>query len=201
MQEILNLNKNNCTDCYKCIRDCSVKAITFANDTAEIVHNDCILCGRCYVTCPQKAKQVRSDVQRVKDAIAQGRRVVVSLAPSFIANFRIRSLAVITRALETLGFAEVQETAIGAQLVSEAYADIMREGKLPVIISSCCPSINMLIKKYYPSMLPYLAKVLTPMEAHCKLIKEQQPNAYTSSSARVSPRRRKATKAPLWTPS
>lgn len=179
MQEILNLNKNNCTDCYKCIRDCSVKAITFAKDTAEIVHSDCILCGRCYVTCPQKAKQVRSDVLRVKAAILSGRPVVVSLAPSFIANFRIRSLDVITSALKLLGFAEVQETAIGAQLVSEEYANIMREGKLPVIISSCCPSINMLIKKYYPTMLPYLAKVLTPMEAHCKLIKEQQPNAFT----------------------
>ena len=179
MQEILNLNKNNCTDCYKCIRDCSVKAITFAHDTAEIVHNECILCGRCYVTCPQKAKQVRNDVQRVKDAIASGRRVVCSLAPSFIANFRIRSLDVIADALRSLGFAEVQETAIGAQLVSEEYARIMEEGKLHVLISSCCPSINMLIRKYHPTMLPYLAKVLTPMEAHCKLIKEQQPDAFT----------------------
>ena len=179
MQEILNLNKNNCTDCYKCIRDCSVKAITFANATAEIVHNDCILCGRCYVTCPQKAKQVRNDVLRVKAAIIGGRRVVCSLAPSFIANFRIRSLDVITQALKALGFAEVQETAIGAQLVSEEYARIMEEGKLHVLISSCCPSINMLIKKYYPTMLPYLAKVLTPMEAHCKLIKQQQPDAFT----------------------
>ena len=163
MQEILNLNKNNCTDCYKCIRDCSVKAITFAKDTAEIVHNDCILCGRCYVTCPQKAKQIRNDVLRVKAAILSGRPVVVSLAPSFIANYRIRSLQVITDALKSLGFTEVQETAIGAQLVSEEYAAIMREDKLPVIISSCCPSINMLIRKYYPTMLPYLAKVLTPM--------------------------------------
>ena len=163
MQEILNLNKNNCTDCYKCIRDCSVKAITFAHDTAEIVHNECILCGRCYVTCPQKAKQVRNDVLRVKAAIASGKRVVCSLAPSFIANFRIRSLDVIANALKALGFAEVQETAIGAQLVSEEYARIMEEGRLHVLISSCCPSINMLIRKYYPTMLPYLAKVLTPM--------------------------------------
>ena len=179
MQDILNLNKNNCTDCYKCIRDCSVKAITFAKDTAEIVHNDCILCGRCYVTCPQKAKQVRNDILLVKEAIRSGRRVVVSLAPSFIANFRIRSLDVITAALKSLGFSEVQETAIGAQMVSEEYARIMEEGKLHVLISSCCPSINMLIKKYYPTMLPYLAKVLTPMEAHGKLIKQQQPDAFT----------------------
>lgn len=179
MQEVLNLNKNNCTDCYKCIRTCSVKAITFANDTAEILHDDCILCGHCYVVCPQKAKQIRGDVLRVKAAIASGKRVVCSLAPSFIANFRIRSLEVMATALKALGFAEVQETAIGAQMVSESYADLMREGRMNVIISSCCPSINMLIQKYYPTMLPYLAKVMTPMEAHCKLIKQEQPDAFT----------------------
>ena len=179
MLEVLNLNENNCADCYKCIRTCSVKAITYANNTAEIVHDECILCGNCFVACPQKAKQVRCDVPRVKEAIAAGRHVVCSLAPSFIADFRIRSLDVMTDALKRLGFAEVQETAVGAQLVSDEYARIMREGKQRVLISSCCPSINMLIQKYYPTMLPHLAKVLTPMQAHCKAIKEQNPEAFT----------------------
>ena len=179
MLEVLNLNENNCADCYKCIRTCSVKAITYANNTAEIVHDECILCGNCFVACPQKAKQVRNDVPRVKEAIAAGRHVVCSLAPSFIADFRIRSLDVMTDALKRLGFAEVQETAVGAQLVSDEYARIMREGKQRVLISSCCPSINMLIQKYYPTMLPHLAKVLTPMQAHCKAIREQNPEAFT----------------------
>ena len=179
MLEVLNLNENNCADCYKCIRTCSVKAITYANNTAEIVHDECILCGNCFVACPQKAKQVRCDVPRVKEAIAAGRHVVCSLAPSFIADFRIRSLDVMTDALKRLGFAEVQETAVGAQMVSDEYARIMREGKQRVLISSCCPSINMLIQKYYPTMLPHLAKVLTPMQAHCKAIKEQNPEAFT----------------------
>ena len=115
----------------------------------------------------------------VKEAIAAGKHVVCSLAPSFIADFRIRSLDVMTDALKRLGFAEVQETAVGAQLVSDEYARIMREGKQRVLISSCCPSINMLIQKYYPTMLPHLAKVLTPMQAHCKAIKEQNPEAFT----------------------
>ncbi len=179
MLEVLNLNKNNCADCYKCIRTCSVKAITYANNTAEIIHDECILCGNCFVTCPQKAKQVRSDIVRVKAAIASGKRVVCSLAPSFIADFRIQSLEVIEKALKALGFSEVEETAVGAQMVSDEYARIMHEGKQRVLISSCCPSINMLIQKYYPTMLPHLAKVLTPMQAHCKAIKEQDPAAFT----------------------
>lgn len=197
MLEVLNLNENNCADCYKCIRTCSVKAITYANNTAEIVHDECILCGNCFVACPQKAKQVRNDVPRVKEAIAAGRHVVCSLAPSFIADFRIRSLDVMTDALKRLGFAEVQETAVGAQLVSDEYARIMREGKQRVLISSCCPSINMLIQKYYPTMLPHLAKVLTPMQAHCKAIKEQNPEAFTVFIGPCIAKRPRPTKAPI----
>ena len=179
MQEVLNLNQNNCADCYKCIRTCSVKAITFANDTAEIVHDDCILCGSCFVVCPQKAKQVRNDVLRVKAAIAAGKRVVCSVAPSFIADFGVGSIEAMASALSALGFADVQETAVGAQIVSDEYARIMEAGKQKVLISSCCPSVNQLIQKYYPDMLPYLAKVLTPMQAHCKAMKEKQPEIFT----------------------
>lgn len=179
MLEVLNLNENNCADCYKCIRTCSVKAITYANNTAEIIHDECILCGNCFVHCPQKAKQVRSDVLRVKTAIAAGKRVVCSLAPSFIADFRIATIDVMENALKSLGFSDVEETAMGAQMVSDEYARIMHEGKQRVLISSCCPSINMLIQKYYPTMLPHLARVLTPMQAHCKAIKEQDPAAFT----------------------
>lgn len=179
VEKILNLNKNNCADCYKCIRTCSVKAITFANDLAEIVTDDCILCGSCFVTCPQKAKQVRDDVIKVKAAIASGKRVVCSLAPSFIADFRVANVEVMRQALKKLGFADVEETAVGAQMVSDQYAQIMRDKKQSVLISSCCPSINMLIEKYYPTMLPHLVDVLTPMQAHCKAIKEADAAAFT----------------------
>lgn len=176
---ILNLNKNNCADCYKCIRNCSVKAITFANDLAEIVREDCILCGNCFVACPQKAKQIRNDVGKVKAAINEGKRVVCSIAPSFIADFPVANLSSMKAALMKLGFADAEETAEGAQMVSDRYAEMMREKKSGVMISSCCPSINTLIEKYYPTMLPYLADVLSPMQAHCKAIKERDPKAYT----------------------
>lgn len=118
MLEILNLNENDCVDCYKCIRTCSVKAITFANNTAQILHEECILCGSCFVVCPQKAKQVRSDLNRVKEAIAAGKYVVCSLAPSFIADFRIESISAIEKAIKGLGFSDVQETAICAPMRS-----------------------------------------------------------------------------------
>ncbi|MDD2648907.1 MAG: [Fe-Fe] hydrogenase large subunit C-terminal domain-containing protein [Eubacteriales bacterium] len=179
MPEILSLKESNCKDCYKCIRTCSVKAIRFSQSRAEIIPDECILCGSCFVVCPQKAKQVRSDVELVRKAVSSGRRVVCSLAPSFIAEFPVSSLDDMKEALSRLGIADTEETAVGAQMVSDRYAEIMRQKKTSVLISSCCPTINLLIQKYYPDMLPYLAKVLTPMEAHCKLLKEKDPSCFT----------------------
>ncbi len=179
MTDILRLKENNCKDCYKCIRTCSVKAISFANNQAQILPDECILCGSCFVVCPQKAKEIRSDVHLVKAAISAGKHVVCSLAPSFIADFPTHDISGMSAALQTLGFSDVQETAIGAQLVSDAYAADMRAHKQSVLISSCCPSINLLVQKYYPTMLPYLAKILTPAQAHCKLIKASDPDSFT----------------------
>lgn len=179
MVDILSLKENNCKDCYKCIRTCSVKAISFAHNQAQIIPDECILCGSCFVVCPQKAKQIRDDVQLVKNAITEGKRVICSLAPSFIADFHVHGIEDMETALKALGFTGVQETAVGAQLVSDAYADIMKESRQSILISSCCPSINLLIQKYYPTMLPYLARVLTPAQAHCRLLKEQNPDCFT----------------------
>ena len=179
MPDILSLKENNCKDCYKCIRTCSVKAISFAHNQAHIIPDECVLCGSCFVVCPQKAKQIRDDVGLVKTAIATNQPVICSLAPSFIADFHVQDIADMRVALLTLGFTDVQETAIGAQMVSDAYAQIMQEHQQSVLISSCCPSINLLVQKYYPSMLPYLAKVLTPAQAHGRMLKAQFPDCFT----------------------
>ena len=179
MLEILSLKENNCKDCYKCIRTCPVKAISFAHNQAQILSDECVLCGSCFVVCPQKAKQIRNDVAAVRNAIASGRRVVCSLAPSFIADFHVHRVEELAQALCQLGFSAVEETAVGAQLVSDAYATAMREHQQSVLISSCCPTINLLVQKYHPSMLPYMAKVLTPAQAHCTLLKQRDPDCYT----------------------
>ena len=179
MLEILSLKENNCKDCYKCIRTCPVKAISFAHNQAQILPDECVLCGSCFVVCPQKAKQIRNDVAAVRNAIASGRRVVCSLAPSFIADFHVHRVEELAQALCQLGFSAVEETAVGAQLVSDAYATAMREHQQSVLISSCCPTINLLVQKYHPSMLPYMAKVLTPAQAHCTLLKQRDPDCYT----------------------
>jgi iron only hydrogenase large subunit-like protein len=177
--DILGLKKSNCKNCYKCIRSCPVKSIRFTDHQAHIVKDECILCGLCFMSCPQNAKQIRNDVGKAKELIASGKPVYASIAPSFVANYDKASINSMVRALKNLGFAGVQETAIGATIVKKCYENIIKEKNQRVIISSCCHSVNTLIQKYYPEALPFLAKVMSPMQAHCAKIKKENPGSYT----------------------
>jgi len=178
-QEYLKLKKSNCKNCYKCIRNCPVKSIKFLDNQAYILEQDCILCGNCFVNCPQNAKVIRYDLNQVKSLIKEGKKVVASLAPSFVANFEGYNFSSIEKALLGLGFARVEETAIGATIVKNEYERILKEEKPDILISSCCSSVNLLIQKHFPEALPYLAKVLSPMQAHCQKIKQEDPDCYT----------------------
>ncbi|MGI5893119.1 MAG: [Fe-Fe] hydrogenase large subunit C-terminal domain-containing protein [Candidatus Merdivicinus sp.] len=174
--EVLSFKKANCKNCYKCIRECPIKAIRFKDHQAQIIADECILCGRCVRVCPQNAKQVRDDTSIVKEYIAQGKKVIVSLAPSYVAAFQVSSLPPMVDALKKLGIYDVRETAVGANMVKKEYERLTEE-KMPVIISTCCHSIVRLVQKYYVGCIPYLAPVISPMHAHANLIKEQDPDA------------------------
>ena len=177
--DCLTLKKSNCKNCYKCIRNCPVKAIRFSGNQAHIIGNECILCGHCFVVCPQNAKEIASEVEKVKVLIHSGEPVYVSLAPSFVANYEGVGIGAMREALQKLGFADVEETAIGATMVKNEYERMIEKEKRDIIISSCCHSINLLMQKYFPSLLPYLANVLSPMQAHCSDIKKRHPEAKT----------------------
>lgn len=179
MAHCLTLKKSNCKNCYKCIRNCPVKAIRFSGDQAHIIADECILCGRCFVVCPQNAKEIVSEVEKVKVMIQSGEPVVASVAPSFIANYDGVGIDAMREGLQKLGFADVEETAIGATMVKTDYERLVHEKQKPVIISSACASVNLLIQKHYPEMIKYLADTLSPMQAHCRDIKRRNPEAKT----------------------
>ena len=179
MASFLTLKKSNCKNCYKCIRHCPVKSIRFSGNQAHIIDNECILCGHCFVVCPQDAKQIVDDTEKVKVMLQGEDPVIVSLAPSFIANYEGVGIDSMRKALKALGFADVEETAIGATIVKTEYERMLAEDHKDVIISSCCHSANLLIQKYFPGVLPCLADVLSPMLAHCQDIKRRIPNAKT----------------------
>ena len=179
MASFLTLKKSNCKNCYKCIRHCPVKSIRFSGNQAHIIDNECILCGHCFVACPQNAKQIVDDTEKVKVMLQSGDPVIVSLAPSFIANYDGVGISAMREALMKLGFAGVEETAIGATIVKTEYERMIREDNRNIIISSCCHSVNLLIQKYFPVALQYLADVMSPMLAHCQDIKRRYPGAKT----------------------
>ena len=179
MANCLTLKKSNCKNCYKCIRHCPVKAIRFSGNQAHIIDNECILCGHCFVVCPQNAKEIVDGTEKARVLLGSGEPVVVSLAPSFIANYEGVGIESMRRALCKLGFFDVEETAIGATIVKTEYERMLREEERDVIITSCCHSVNLLIQKHFPSALEYLADVMSPMQAHCADIKRRMPNAKT----------------------
>jgi uncharacterized Fe-S cluster-containing protein len=132
------------------------------------------------VICPQKAKEIRSDIEAAEALLQSGAPVYASVAPSFIANYGdALSFASLEGALKKLGFAGAEETALGATMVKRRYDALMENEEQDVIISSCCPSVNLLIQKYYPEALPFVAPVLSPMLAHCLDIKRRFPEAKT----------------------
>ena len=179
MSNCLKLKKSNCKSCFRCVRKCPIKAIRFSGNQAHIIGNECILCGNCVVQCPQNAKEIADGIEKVKVLIQSGEPIVVSLAPSFVANYNGVGIESMSRALKKLGFFAVEETAIGATFVKNEYERMIAEEERDVIISSCCHSINLLIQKKFPECLGYLANVMSPMQAHCSDIKKRMPGAKT----------------------
>lgn len=177
--EFLTLKKSNCKNCYKCIRHCPVKSIRFSGNQAYIIGDECVMCGHCFVVCPQNAKQIAETTEDVKFLIRTGDPVVASLAPSFIANYDGVGIGAMRDALKKLGFYDVEETAVGATMVKREYERILNEEDRDVVITSCCHSVNLLVQKHFPKLIPCLADVVSPMQAHCKDIKRRIPNAKT----------------------
>ncbi len=170
--KVIDFKPASCKHCYKCVRSCSVKAIRVTNAQAQIMNEYCVLCGHCLEVCPQNAKTFASDMDVVKVWLKQGDKVVVSLAPSYLGILKYRQPGQVVDGLKKLGFYQVRETAEGAAYVTAAYSRLLEAGKMKNIITTCCPSINDLVEKYYPDLTPYLAPVVSPMVVHGMLIKE-----------------------------
>lgn len=152
-----------------------MKAIRISSGHAEVVDERCVKDGRCVLVCPQKAKKVRSDLEEARALLGKGGRVVASIAPSFVAAFPEATPGQVVQGLKMLGFSEVRETAEGAEWVAKEHALLLAEGRTNVI-SSSCPAVNFLITRYFPKCIEYLAPVVSPMVAHGRLLKKEDPH-------------------------
>lgn len=167
---------HDCRSCYKCIRVCPTKSISFQEGRARIVPDGCILCGACYLACPQEAKKVRDDKAKALSLIQEG-NAYCSLAPSYLSAFPGTGYPALREALLSIGFKDVEETAVGATIVKRLYDQETEKGERDVIISTCCHSICLLVEKHYPELLDCLAPYLSPMLAHAKDLKERHKEA------------------------
>jgi len=174
---ILSTLKNNCKNCYKCIRKCPIKAIEFSNFQAQIIDEDCVLCGICYTVCPQEAKRLVSDLDFIKTWLLQGDDIYISIAPSYLSDFYKSDFTSIKNAFLKLGFKDVYQTAEAATHVKKDYEHKLAKLDEKVLISSCCPTVNLLIQKHYPSLIPFLADTPSPMVVHGDQIKKKHPNS------------------------
>lgn len=175
MLKYLDFKEAKCKNCYKCLKECPVKAINILDNQATIIEDRCILCGRCTLICPQDAKKVHSELDEIKELL-KSNKVIASVAPSFVSNFNLKHFETINEALKKIGFAFAEETARGAKVVSDKYEEILQTKTYKNFITSCCPSINKMISLYYPEALKYLAPVDSPVIAHAKLLKEEYPD-------------------------
>ncbi|MGL6174952.1 MAG: [Fe-Fe] hydrogenase large subunit C-terminal domain-containing protein [Cellulosilyticaceae bacterium] len=174
---VMNFSSTNCKNCYKCVRTCAVKAIEIKNDKANIVAEKCVACGHCLMVCPQNARDIKSSLGAVKQAIQEGRQVVVSLAPSYRAYFEESEKFV--AALRKIGFKQIQETAIGAEIVSSEYEKYIMSSEYTEFITTCCPSTVRLIERYYADLIHYMIPIVSPMLAHGRVVKAINAEAYT----------------------
>ncbi|MBU1107769.1 MAG: PAS domain-containing protein [Candidatus Riflebacteria bacterium] len=163
--------KADCQDCYKCVRECPVKAIKIEDNSACIVDELCIHCGRCVEVCPVGAKKVRNDVPTIVKLLELGKKIILSTAPSWRAEFEDLHLSQFIQAIHALGFHNVSETAVGAQMVSAAVAELIDNSSQPLFLSTACPTVVDLIYKYYPQYSRYFTPIASPLIAHSRFLK------------------------------
>lgn len=166
-----------------CARACGVNAIVSDQvGRAKIDNEKCVSCGMCMVSCPFGAISDKSQIFQLGRALREGGEIIAEIAPAFVGQFGTDvTPRKIKSALLDLGFSEVYEVALGADIgaVSEAhhYAEKVATGELPFLLTSCCPSWSMLTKKFFPDLVDEVSQELTPMVATARTIKQKHPNA------------------------
>lgn len=193
-----HIDKEKCIKCGKCkaicpygaitkkVRPCAaacgIKAIgTDELGRAKIDDEKCVKCGQCMASCPFGAIADKSQIFQLIQAMKEG-KVIAELAPAVVGQFGedVR-LWKIKAALKEIGFADVYEVALGADIgaITEArhYVHEVKTGKLPFLLTSCCPAWSVLAKRTLPDMAETVSNALTPMVATARTIKQRHPDA------------------------
>jgi len=170
--KVIQTIKQNCRRCYTCVRDCPAKAIRIEDGQAFVVEERCLGCGNCTMVCSQNAKAYASGVEGVAGLLEQDVPVAALVAPSFPADFTVPAEKLVG-ALREAGFDRVVEVAHGADLVSAAYRDYLREHPDGLHIATACPAVVEFVRKYNPELTDCLVPVVSPMVATARAVRAQ----------------------------
>lgn len=166
-----------------CKNACGVGAIVSDKHGRAYIDTDkCVSCGMCMVSCPFGAISDKSQIFQLTRALQEGGQIVAEIAPAFVGQFGDNiTPRNIKAALQELGFSEVYEVALEADIgaISEAhhYVEKVVSGELPFLLTSCCPSWAMMAKKFFPDLIDQISQELTPMVATARTIKQEHPDA------------------------
>ncbi len=165
-----------------CSKACGMDAIeSDEQGRAKINYDKCVSCGMCLVNCPFGAIADKSQIFQLINAMQKGEEVIAIIAPAFVGQFGPKLTPdKIRPAFQALGFADVEEVAIGADLCTvEEAKDFLREvpEKQPFMATSCCPSWSVMAKKLFPEFSDYISMAMTPMVLTARMIKQNHPNA------------------------
>ncbi len=172
--------------CHKerpCQAACGINAIKSDSKGRAVIDNDiCVSCGQCMVSCPFGAIADKSQIFQLIRAMQSGRKVIAQVAPAFAGQFGPNvSADMFKTALKELGFAEVYETAIGADIgcmeEAEHYVKEVASGNQDFALTSCCPSWSVMAKNLFPETIDKISNALTPMVATARIIKKEHPDA------------------------
>jgi two-component system, NtrC family, sensor kinase len=177
---VVNTIRARCKRCYTCVSSCPARAIKVSDGQAQVIQERCIACGNCYKVCAQHAKEIQSGIIRTWDLLQARDPVIALLAPSFPAAFPNVAPGQVVGALRALGFDQVLEVAFGAQLVAREYSRLFHNRRDQLIIATPCPAVTNYVQKFFPSLVPYLAPVVSPALALARVVKNKyQPGART----------------------
>ncbi len=166
-----------------CLSACGVNAIKNDEKGRAVIDTDlCVSCGQCMVNCPFGAIADKSQIFQLIRKMQSGKKIIAQVAPAFVGQFgKNVTPDMIKTALKELGFFDVYETAIGADMgamaEAEHYVHAVATKELPFLLTSCCPSWSMLAKKFFPETIDKISNALTPMVATARKIKEEHPEA------------------------
>ena len=193
-----HIDQSLCVKCGRCVNSCPYSAIVKTerpcaaacgmgaihsdeHGRAEIDYDKCVSCGMCLVNCPFGAIADKSQIFQMIRAIQAGERVYAAVAPAFVGQFGPKvTPGKLRAAMKQLGFADIIEVAIGADLCAAQEAeDFVKEvpEKLPFMATSCCPAWSVMAKKLFPDYASCISMALTPMTLTARLIKKHNPNA------------------------